>query len=144
MVWSDSGRRSRYQRPPQAATVLISTRRPRPTSYSPPCGVVHCFAGAAAPARACRDRGAYLSFSGTVTYKTAEDLRGAARLTPQDRLLVETDAPFLTPVPHRGRPNASYLVPLTMRFMAEHRGEELGELCRRVESNTFAAFGGRW
>jgi len=59
-------------------------------------------------------------------------------------LLVETDAPFLTPTPDRGRPNASYLVPHTMRFMADHRGEDLSALCRAVEDNTFAAFGGGW
>ena len=63
-------------------------------------------------------QGAHLSFAGTVTFKNAEPLRQALRATPQDRVLVETDAPFLTPVPHRGRTNASYLVPLTMRVMA--------------------------
>ena len=81
--------------------------------------VMHCFSGDAAFARACLDRGFWLSFSGTVTFKNAGDLREACRVTPADRLLVETDAPFLTPVPHRGRANASYLVPLTMRAMAD-------------------------
>jgi TatD DNase family protein len=57
---------------------------------------------------------------------------------------VETDAPYLTPSPHRGRSNASYLVPLTVRRMAEERGEDLGELCAAIEANTFAAFGGAW
>jgi TatD DNase family protein len=65
-------------------------------------------------------------------------------VVPEDRLLVETDAPFLTPTPYRGRPNASYLVPLTMRRMAEERRAGLGGLCAAVEANTFAAFGGRW
>jgi len=106
--------------------------------------VMHCFSGDAAFARACLERGAYLSFAGTVTFKNAEDLRGALRVAPQDRVLVETDAPFLTPVPHRGRTNASYLVPLTMRVMAEVRGEPLEELCRAVDAATQEAFGGPW
>ena len=106
--------------------------------------VMHCFSGDATFARACLDRGYWLSFAGTVTFKNAGDLREALLVAPPDRLLVETDAPFLTPVPYRGQPNASYLVPHTMRFMAEHRGEDLGVLCRQVESNTFAAFGGDW
>ena len=59
-------------------------------------------------------------------------------------MLVETDAPYLTPTPYRGRPNASYLVPLTVRAMAEVRGEDLAELCAAVDANTDAAFGGRW
>jgi TatD DNase family protein len=65
-------------------------------------------------------------------------------MTPLDRVLVETDAPFLTPTPHRGRTNASYLVPLTMRAMADVRGDDLEALCEAVEANTFDAFGGMW
>jgi TatD DNase family protein len=106
--------------------------------------VMHCFSGDAELARECLDRGFWLSFSGTVTFKNAGGLREALAVVPADRLLVETDAPFLTPVPYRGRPNASYLVPLTLRFMAEQRGEEVAALCRTVEANTFAAFGGGW
>ncbi|WP_408898251.1 TatD family hydrolase [Nocardioides sp. R1-1] len=106
--------------------------------------VMHCFSGDAAFARACLDRGAHLSFAGTVTFKNADALREALRVTPRDRLLVETDAPYLTPVPHRGRANASYLVPLTVRAMAAERGEDLGELCAAVDANTEAAFGGTW
>jgi TatD DNase family protein len=106
--------------------------------------VMHCFSGDADFARACLDRGAYLSFAGTVTFKNAAPLRNALVVTPQDRVLVETDAPFLTPHPYRGRANASYLVPLTMRLMAEVRGEDLGELCAAVDANTEAAFGGSW
>ncbi|MGZ8743803.1 MAG: TatD family hydrolase [Nocardioides sp.] len=106
--------------------------------------VMHCFSGDAAFARACLDRGAHLSFAGTVTFKNADSLRGALRVTPQDRVLVETDAPFLTPSPYRGRPNASYLVPLTMRAMAEVRGEDLEGLCAAVDRNTENAFGGAW
>lgn len=106
--------------------------------------VMHCFSGDAGVARACLDRGCWLSFSGTVTFKNADPLREALRLAPLDRLLVETDAPFLAPVPHRGRPNSSYLVPLTVRAMAQERGDDLEELCAALERNTFAAFGGEW
>jgi TatD DNase family protein len=79
-----------------------------------------------------------------VTFKNAEPVRDALRVAPLDRILVETDAPYLTPTPHRGRPNASYLVPLTIRAMAQARGDDLETLCRAVEANTFAAFGGSW
>jgi TatD DNase family protein len=105
---------------------------------------MHCFSGDADFAKACLDRGAFLSYAGTVTFKNAQPLRDALALTPRDRVLVETDAPYLTPVPHRGRTNASYLVPLTMRVMAEVRGEDLGDLCAAVDENTEAAFGGAW
>ena len=106
--------------------------------------VMHCFSGDAAFARACLDRGAYLSFAGTVTFKNAAPIRNALVFTPQDRVLVETDAPYLTPHPYRGRANASYLVPLTVRAMAEVRGEDLGELCAAIDANTDVAFGGPW
>jgi TatD DNase family protein len=106
--------------------------------------VMHCFSGDADFAGACLDRGAWLSFAGTVTFKNAEPLREALRVTPVDRILVETDAPYLTPVPYRGRTNASYLVPLTVRSMAETRQVDLEELCRAIAANTEAAFGGPW
>lgn len=106
--------------------------------------VMHCFSGDAAFARRCLDRGAHLSFAGTVTFKNAQPLRDALAITPLDRVLVETDAPYLTPTPYRGKTNASYLVPLTMRTMAEVRDEDLGVLCAAVEANTFRAFGGSW
>lgn len=106
--------------------------------------VMHCFSGDAAFARACLERGAWLSFAGTVTFKNAEPLREALRATPLERVLVETDAPYLTPMPHRGRPNASYLVPLTLRSMAQTRGMDLAALCAAVDANTERAFGGAW
>ena len=106
--------------------------------------VMHCFSGDADLARRCLDRGAYLSFAGTVTFKNAEPLREALVVVPRDRVLVETDAPYLTPMPYRGRPNASYLVPLTVRAIAEVRGDDLAELCAAVDASTDAAFGGRW
>ncbi|HEX2894265.1 MAG TPA: TatD family hydrolase [Marmoricola sp.] len=111
---------------------------------APPRWVMHCFSGDAAFAEECLARGAYLSFAGTVTFKNAEPLREALRVTPRDRILVETDAPFLTPAPYRGRPNASYLVPLTVRAMAETLDADLTELCRAIEANTDRAFGGSW
>lgn len=106
--------------------------------------VMHCFSGDAGFARACLDRGAWLSFAGTVTFKNAEPLREALRVTPRDRVLVETDAPYLTPMPYRGRPNASYLVPVTLRAMAQTLDTDLESLCAAVDENTDAAFGGAW
>ena len=106
--------------------------------------VMHCFSGNPRFAHACLDRGAYLSFAGTVTFKNAQPLRDALAVAPRDRVLVETDAPFLTPSPYRGRPNASYLVPITVRAMAEVRGEDLRSLCEAIDTNTEAAFGGSW
>jgi TatD DNase family protein len=106
--------------------------------------VMHCFSGDAAFARACLDRGAYLSFAGPVTFKPNEALREALAVTPLDRMLVETDAPYLTPMPLRGRPNASYLVPHTVRFMADARGLDLMILSQALAGNASAAFGGSW
>ena len=106
--------------------------------------VLHCFSGDADFARACLARGAYLSFAGTVTFKNAQGVRDALAVAPIDRILVETDAPFLTPMPHRGRPNASYLIPTTVRTMAEVRGVGLEQLCNAIDANTDAAFGGGW
>nr|WP_221208499.1 TatD family hydrolase [Nocardioides albus] len=106
--------------------------------------VMHCFSGDAEFARQCLDRGAYLSFAGTVTFKNAQYLRDALAITPQDRILVETDAPFLTPHPHRGANNSSYMIPATMRVMADVRGEDLEALCNAVNTNTDTAFGGTW
>ena len=106
--------------------------------------VMHCFSGDADFARACLDRGAHLSFAGPVTFKPNHHLREALALTPLDRLLVETDAPYLTPAPLRGRPNASYLVPHTVRFLAAERALELDDLCRALDRNAEDAFGGGW
>ncbi len=106
--------------------------------------VMHCFSGDEQLARECVERGAFLSYAGTVTFKNAAPLRNALAVTPLDRVLVETDAPFLTPAPYRGRPNASYLVPHTVRAMSEVLREDLGSLCRAIDANTERAFGGAW
>ncbi len=103
--------------------------------------VFHCFSGDAAFARACVERGHVLSFAGTLTFANAGYLREAAALTPLDQLLVETDAPFLTPVPNRGRPNASRLVPHTVRALAEVTGVELEQLCAALTANAERVFG---
>ncbi len=106
--------------------------------------VMHCFSGDAEFAQRCLDRGAYLSFAGTVTFKNAEYLREALRIAPRDRILVETDAPYLTPMPERGRPNASFLIPHTVRAMAQVLDTDLADLCGAIDANTTAAFGGPW
>lgn len=103
--------------------------------------MMHCFSGDADFARRCLDRGFWLSFPGPVTFKPNGPLREALDLTPADRLLVETDAPYLTPVPLRGKPNAPYLMPHTVRFIAERRGADLGALCATLAANATAVFG---
>jgi TatD DNase family protein len=105
---------------------------------------MHCFSGDAHFARECITRGAYLSFSGTVTFKNAQNVRDGLAAAPRDRILVETDAPFLTPEPFRGRPNASFLIPLTVRFMAGIVGVSVRDLCQDIAENTEQAFGGSW
>jgi TatD DNase family protein len=104
--------------------------------------VFHCFSGDASFARACVDRGYVLSFAGNITFKNADDLRSAVAITPLDQLLVETDAPFLTPMPYRGRPNASYLVPLTVRAIAAVRGVDEDEVAAGVTGTAHRVF--RW
>ncbi|QOC25059.1 TatD family hydrolase [Microbacterium hominis] len=103
--------------------------------------VFHCFSGDADMARIAADRGYWLSFAGNITFKNAQSLRDALAVTPRERILVETDAPFLTPTPLRGRPNAPYLIPVTVRFMAEELGMPLDELCAQLAANTLAVYG---
>jgi len=109
---------------------------------APDTVVLHCFSGDAGFAAECVRRGYHLSFAGTVTFASATALREAAALTPAGQILVETDAPYLTPTPHRGRPNASYLIPLTVRALAETRGDDLDELCAAISANGDRVFGG--
>ncbi|MCR2784285.1 MULTISPECIES: TatD family hydrolase [unclassified Microbacterium] len=103
--------------------------------------VFHCFSGDADMARIAADAGYYLSFAGNVTFKNAQNLRDALAVTPRERILVETDAPFLTPTPYRGRPNAPYLIPATVRFLAAELAMDLDELCAQVAANTLAVYG---
>jgi len=103
--------------------------------------VFHCFSGDAAMARRCADQGWYLSFAGTLTFKNAADLRAALRAVPLDQVLVETDAPYLAPVPHRGRTNAGYLVPLTVRCMAEVLERDLHDLCTQLDATSERLYG---
>ena len=108
---------------------------------APRAVIMHCFSGDADFARECLERGWYLSFAGTVTFANAPGLREAAAITPRDRLLVETDAPFLTPVPHRGRPNSPAQAAHTVRALAEARGDKLEALCVELQSNSEALYG---
>ncbi|MEV4758103.1 TatD family hydrolase [Micromonospora sp. NPDC049559] len=108
---------------------------------APDTVIMHCFSGDAAFAAECVRRGYLLSFAGTVTFASAGALREAARVTPLDQMLVETDAPYLTPVPYRGRPNASYLIPLTVRALAETTGADLAELCTAISATGERVFG---
>jgi TatD DNase family protein len=103
--------------------------------------VFHCFSGDVAFAKACVARGFVLSFAGTVTFGNADHLREAAALTPVGQMLVETDAPFLTPMPYRGRPNASRLVPHTVRALAEVTGTALDEFCQGLTATAERVFG---
>lgn len=103
--------------------------------------VFHCFSGDAAMARHCADRGWWCSFAGVVTYKSAGDLREALAVLPREAILVETDAPYLTPMPFRGKANASFLVPFTVRAMADVRQVDLADLCDDLWDNSVRAFG---
>lgn len=103
--------------------------------------VFHCFSGDAELARICNANGWYMSFAGTMTFKNAANLRDALAIADPELVLVETDSPFLTPHPHRGRPNASYMVPYTVRSMAEVTGTELSALCAQLAQNTVATYG---
>lgn len=97
--------------------------------------VFHCFSGGVELARTCAEYGWAASFAGTLTFASAGGLREAAAVLPAELLLVETDAPFLTPAPYRGRPNAPCLVPLTVRALAEVRGQDLDTLCAQISDN---------
>lgn len=102
--------------------------------------VFHCFTGGPPEAQACLDTGAYISFSGIVTFASAADVRGAATMCPLDRLLVETDSPFLTPVPHRGKPNEPCYVPLVGAQIALLKGLEDGVIAQATSANAAVVF----
>jgi len=108
---------------------------------APEVTVFHCFSGDAEMARECVVNGWYLSFAGPITFRANDELRFALSETPRSRVLVETDAPFLTPHPYRGRPAAPYLIPVTLRAMAQVRGEAVGELAAAVSATAEAIYG---
>jgi TatD DNase family protein len=108
----------------------------------PPDKVVfHCFSGDERMAKRCAEAGYVMSFAGNLTFGSAQNLRDAAAVAPADLVLVETDAPFLTPVPHRGKPNSPALVSHTARRLAEVKGMDLAELCGKVTATGERMFG---
>ncbi len=108
---------------------------------APETTVFHCFSGDEHLARVAAEHGWYLSFAGTVTFSNAKNLHRALAVADRSRILVETDAPFLTPAPHRGRPNSPYLTPVTVRSMAERLGVDADELAAETAENTLRAYG---
>jgi TatD DNase family protein len=103
--------------------------------------VFHCYSGDTDLAKICMDNGWYMSFAGNITIKRNQHLRDSLAMADKDLILIETDAPFLAPEPFRGRPNAPYLVPVTARFMADVRGQDINELCAQLAQNTEAVYG---
>ncbi|MEO7071372.1 MAG: TatD family hydrolase [Nostocoides sp.] len=103
--------------------------------------VLHCFSGDVRMARECVDRGYLLSFAGTVTFKNTQSLRSALSVVPLEHILVETDAPYLTPAPWRGATNAPYLIPLTVRVMAGVLGVAIPTLCQALSDNAERLYG---
>jgi TatD DNase family protein len=112
----------------------------REEGVPPAGGVIHCFTGDAPAARAYLDLGLYVSVAGVVTFKTAEPIREAVRIVPRDRLLVETDCPFLAPIPHRGKRNEPAHVVETARKVAELWGTGLDEVARATTENVRRLF----
>ncbi|MGV9793674.1 TatD family hydrolase [Gordonia sp. NPDC003422] len=102
---------------------------------APETVIMHCFSGDRNVASECIDRGYLLSFAGTVSFANAGELRAAAEIVPDDQVLVETDAPFLTPDPYRGQPNQSYCLPYTARALAQVRGVDDAEMARVLGDN---------
>jgi TatD DNase family protein len=103
--------------------------------------VFHCYSGDTDLAQICMDNGWYLSFAGNITIKRNQHLRDSLKMVPRELILVETDAPFLTPEPFRGRPNSPYLIPVTVRFMADQLDMDANELAAQLTSNTKTVYG---
>ena len=102
--------------------------------------IFHCFSGDLAMARTCVDAGYHLSFAGPVSFRNARDLAEAARFVPDELLMVETDAPFLTPHPHRGKRNEPYALPYTVRALSVIRSQDLLQLCESVTLTTRSVY----
>jgi TatD DNase family protein len=102
--------------------------------------IFHCFTGGSDEARKCLDRGAFLSFSGIVTFKTADEVRDAARLCPSDRMLIETDSPYLAPIPHRGKKNQPSYVSVVAESLAETIGVSLEDVAHASWKAAMIAF----
>ena len=130
-------------------TLVIHTRNAWPDTFDvldaegmPDRVVFHCFTGDVDEARQAVHRGAWLSFSGIVTFNKADDIRRAAQFCPADKMLTETDAPWLAPVPHRGKENEPANVRLIGECLAQVRGENLADVARMTVANAHAAFPG--
>ena len=126
-----------HTRDAEADTAAILTEEMREGAFT---GVIHCFTASAAFARIALDLGMYISLSGIVTFKNAQDLQDVAKWLPEDRLLVETDAPFLAPIPHRGRTGEPAFVADTARFVAQLRGVALEILAQQTSDNFYNLF----
>ena len=129
--------------------LVIHTRDAWPETFdildaegTPARTIFHCFTGGPDEARHCLERGAFLSFSGIVTFKTATELHEAARLCPIDRMLAETDSPYLAPVPHRGRPNQPAWVTHVVDALARLRGAQIDDVRAATVTNAWLAFPG--
>jgi TatD DNase family protein len=103
--------------------------------------IFHCFSGDADMAKVCAENGYVMSFAGTVTFKNAGSLREAALVAPPELILAETDAPYLTPMPNRGKRNSPAMTAYTIRFLAELKGIDLGEFCDTLTANAARVFG---
>ena len=126
-----------HTRDAEADTAAILTEEMREGAFT---GVIHCFTASAAFARIALDLGMYISLSGIVTFKNAQDLQDVAKWLPEDRLLVETDAPFLAPIPHRGRTGEPAFVADTARFVAQLRGMAPEILAQQTSDNFYNLF----
>ncbi len=126
-----------HTRDAEEDTAAILTDEMRTGAYT---GVIHCFTASDVFARTALDLGLYISISGIVTFKNAKDLQATAATIPQDRLLIETDSPFLAPVPHRGKPCEPAFVVDTARFLADLRHIGLDDLAQTTRDNFYALF----
>ena len=126
-----------HTRNAEADTAAILTEEMREGAFT---GVIHCFTASAEFARTALNLGMYISLSGIVTFKNAQDLQDVAKWLPEDRLLVETDAPFLAPIPHRGRTGEPAFVADTARFVAQLRGVTPEILAQQTSDNFYNLF----